>query len=70
MPLYRYKALNARGEMLDGQMEAATVGEVESRLPAPVWTDDLEIAGQRCRTGRSAGAGTCASCLGAKSVPH
>jgi hypothetical protein len=45
---------------------AAAVGEVESRLPAPVWTDDLEIAGHRCRTGRSAGAGTFASCLGAK----
>lgn len=32
MPLYRYKALNARGEMLDGQMEAATAGEVAVRL--------------------------------------
>jgi general secretion pathway protein F len=32
MPLYRYKALNARGELLDGQMEAATVGEVAVRL--------------------------------------
>ena len=32
MPLYRYKALNARGELLDGQMEAATPGEVALRL--------------------------------------
>src|SRR6476620_12277040 len=32
MPLYRYKALNARGELLDGQMEAATPGEVAVRL--------------------------------------
>src|SRR5690348_6334150 len=32
MPLYRYKALNARGEMLDGQMEAASAGEVAVRL--------------------------------------
>ena len=32
MPLYRYKALNSRGEMLDGQMEAASDGEVALRL--------------------------------------
>ena len=32
MPLYRYKALNARGEVLDGQMEAANDGEVVARL--------------------------------------
>lgn len=32
MPLYRYKALNARGEMLDGQMEAGSDGEVVLRL--------------------------------------
>ncbi|MFD0739089.1 type II secretion system F family protein [Lysobacter koreensis] len=32
MPLYHYKALNARGEMLDGQMEAASNGEVVQRL--------------------------------------
>ncbi len=32
MPLYRYKALNTRGEMLDGQMEAASDGEVVLRL--------------------------------------
>ena len=32
MPLYRYKALNARGETLDGQMEAASDGEVVLRL--------------------------------------
>ena len=32
MPLYRYKALNARGEVLDGQMEAANDGEVVLRL--------------------------------------
>ena len=32
MPLYRYKALNSRGEMLDGQMEAANDGEVVLRL--------------------------------------
>ena len=32
MPLFRYKALNARGELLDGQMEAATAGEVAVRL--------------------------------------
>jgi len=32
MPLYRYKALNSRGETLDGQMEAASDGEVALRL--------------------------------------
>jgi general secretion pathway protein F len=32
MPLYRYKALNAHGEMLDGQMEAASDTEVVARL--------------------------------------
>lgn len=32
MPLYRYKALNARGEMLDGQMEAASDADVALRL--------------------------------------
>ena len=32
MPLYRYKALNTRGEMLDGQMEAANDAEVALRL--------------------------------------
>lgn len=32
MPLYRYKALNSRGETLDGQMEAASEGEVVLRL--------------------------------------
>jgi general secretion pathway protein F len=32
MALYRYKALNARGEVLDGQMEAASGAEVASRL--------------------------------------
>jgi general secretion pathway protein F len=32
VPLYRYKALNARGEVLDGQMEAANDGEVVVRL--------------------------------------
>ena len=32
MPLYRYKALNARGELLDGQMEAGSDGEVAARL--------------------------------------
>ena len=32
MPLFRYKALNARGEMLDGQMEAASDAEVAARL--------------------------------------
>ncbi len=32
MPLYRYKALNSRGEMLDGQMEAGSDGEVVLRL--------------------------------------
>lgn len=32
MPLFRYKALNARGEMLDGQMEAASDAEVVLRL--------------------------------------
>ena len=32
MPLYRYKALNARGELLDGQMEATSDAEVASRL--------------------------------------
>ncbi|MGY3265968.1 type II secretion system protein XpsF [Lysobacter sp. HA35] len=32
MALFRYKALNPRGEMLDGQMEAASVDEVVQRL--------------------------------------
>ncbi|SDY62463.1 general secretion pathway protein F [Lysobacter sp. yr284] len=32
MPLYRYQALNARGELLDGQMEAGGVAEVVARL--------------------------------------
>lgn len=32
MPLYRYKALNTRGEVLDGQMEAVSDGEVVARL--------------------------------------
>ena len=32
MALYRYKALNARGEVLDGQMEAASGSEVAARL--------------------------------------
>jgi general secretion pathway protein F len=32
MPSYRYKALNARGEMLEGQMEAGSDAEVVLRL--------------------------------------
>jgi len=32
MPLYHYQALNSRGELLDGQMEAASSGEVIARL--------------------------------------
>ncbi|MGV8960538.1 MAG: type II secretion system protein XpsF [Stenotrophomonas sp.] len=32
MPLYRYKALDAHGEVLDGQMEAASDADVVSRL--------------------------------------
>lgn len=32
MPLFHYKALNARGEVLDGQMEAASNAEVVVRL--------------------------------------
>ncbi|WP_313317121.1 type II secretion system F family protein [Stenotrophomonas sp.] len=32
MPLYRYKALDARGELLDGQMEAASDADVIARL--------------------------------------
>ena len=32
MALYRYKALNARGDVLDGQMEAASGAEVAARL--------------------------------------
>src|SRR5690606_28126846 len=32
MALYRYKALNSRGELLDGQMEAASDAEVANRL--------------------------------------
>jgi len=32
MPLYHYKALNARGELLDGQMEATSGTEVVQRL--------------------------------------
>src|SRR5690554_2817420 len=32
MPVYQYKALNARGETLDGQMEAASEAEVVLRL--------------------------------------
>ena len=32
MALYRYKALNAHGELFDGQMEAASEADVVSRL--------------------------------------
>lgn len=32
MPLYSYKAFNARGELLEGQMEAASDAEVAARL--------------------------------------
>jgi general secretion pathway protein F len=32
MPLYRYKALDSRGETLEGQMEAASDAEVSARL--------------------------------------
>jgi general secretion pathway protein F len=32
MPLYRYKALNPRGEMFDGQMEAASEAQLTARL--------------------------------------
>src|SRR6478752_7138006 len=32
MPLYRYKALNTRGEMLDGQMGAPSDAQVVARL--------------------------------------
>ncbi len=32
MPLYRYRALDPHGELLDGQMEAATDADVVSRL--------------------------------------
>lgn len=32
MPLYRYKALDAHGELLDGQMEAASDADVIARL--------------------------------------
>ncbi|KAF1717279.1 type II secretion system protein XpsF [Pseudoxanthomonas wuyuanensis] len=32
MPLYRYKALNSRGEVMDGQMEAGSDAEVVTRL--------------------------------------
>ncbi|MDQ1133481.1 type II secretory pathway component PulF [Pseudoxanthomonas winnipegensis] len=32
MPVYRYKALNARGEVLEAQMEAASEAEVVARL--------------------------------------
>lgn len=32
MPQYRYKALNAHGELFDGQMEAASEAEVAARL--------------------------------------
>lgn len=32
MPLYRYKALDARGQLLDGQMDAASDAEVAARL--------------------------------------
>lgn len=32
MPLYRYKALDTRGELLDGQQEAASDSEVVARL--------------------------------------
>ena len=32
MALFHYKALNARGELLDGQMEASSSAEVVARL--------------------------------------
>ncbi len=32
MPVYRYKALDVRGDLLEGQMEAASEAEVAARL--------------------------------------
>lgn len=32
MPLFRYQALNARGELLEGQLEAASAAELAARL--------------------------------------
>lgn len=32
MPRYRYKALDARGDLLEGQMDAASEGDVIARL--------------------------------------
>ena len=47
MPLYRYKALNSRGEMLDGQMEAASDGEVVLRLQEQGHLpEDARLAGE------------------------
>ena len=34
MALYRYKALDARGTLVDGQMEAASEADVAARLQA------------------------------------
>ena len=62
MPLYRYKALNAHGEMLEGQMEAASDADVVTRLQEQghlpveavpfaqrfVW-QELEKLGAACR---------------------
>ena len=44
MALYRYKALNARGELLDGQMEAASDADVAARASAIIAASNLEIA--------------------------
>ena len=46
MALYRYKALNARGEVLDGQMEAGSDAEVAE--------PDLQLVAQRTVASRRA----------------
>ena len=44
MPLYRYKALNAHGEMLDGQMEAASDAEADDLIAGMAFASDDEYS--------------------------
>ena len=57
MPLFRYKALSAAGEALDGQMEAASADEVITRLQdqghLPVEARRADQAGGAARTDRT-----------------
>jgi general secretion pathway protein F len=63
MPLYRYKALNTRGEVLDGQMEAANDGEVVARLQ-----EQGHLPVEAKLASESQGAGSIGSVFRAKSL--